>query len=439
MNIDNFLIKNVHIVPGSTVILGISGGPDSMALLSLMQEFTKKVSLKLVVAHVNHNVRKESDNELLMVKKYCEDNNIIFESTKFTDYEGYNFHAEARDKRYEYFNSLIDKYDAKYLMTAHHGDDLVETVIMRLVRGSTMKGYAGIESIIDNGKYQIVRPLLLYTKEDLVKYDDTNHIPYAVDASNKDDKYMRNRIRNHILPLLKKEDSNVQDKFIKFSKLITDYSNYADSNVKKIMPSLYKDNILYLDEFNKQEDLIQRLIIQQILLSIYHDDVNLLDDNNVDEIIKLIKSDKPNITLKLPNNYICVKAYNQMVIKEDNEVIKYDYTFDKKIKLPNNRIIKVVSSCEEDTNYVSRFSYDEIELPLHIRTMHIGDEMIVRGLNGTKKTGDIFTNSKVNKEERDTWPIVTDNSGKIIWIPGIKKSSISHRKNEKYDIILKYL
>ena len=89
MNIDNFLIKNVHIVPGSTVILGISGGPDSMALLSLMQEFTKKVSLKLVVAHVNHNVRKESDNELLMVKKYCEDNNIISDLGRyFTNKDG---------------------------------------------------------------------------------------------------------------------------------------------------------------------------------------------------------------------------------------------------------------------------------------------------------------------------------------------------------------
>jgi tRNA(Ile)-lysidine synthase len=439
MNIDNFLIKNVHIVPGSTVILGISGGPDSMALLSLMQEFTKKVPLKLVVAHVNHNVRKESDNELLMVKKYCEDNNIIFESTKFTDYEGYNFHAEARDKRYEYFNSLIDKYDAKYLMTAHHGDDLVETVIMRLVRGSTMKGYAGIESIIDNDKYQIIRPLLPYTKEDLIKYDDINYIPYAVDSSNKDDKYMRNRIRNHILPLLKKEDSNVQEKFIKFSNLITDYYNYAEEHVQKIMPKVYQDNKLNLVIFKKQEELIQRLIIQNVLLSIYKDKISLIDDNNVDEIIKIVNTNKPNITISLPNDYCCVKEYNYLVFKKTSNKEDYDVIFDKEVYLPSGKRIMQVDSCEEDTNYVSRFDLNDIELPLHIRTKKQGDIMIVRGLNGSQKVGDIFTNAKINKEDRDIWPIVTDNSGKIIWIPGVKKSSISHRKNEKYDIILRYL
>ena len=155
----NFLLNEIGITYGDTVVVGVSGGPDSMALLHLLSQLKLEIDIYIVCAHVNHNVREESESEKLFIEKYCDNNQIIFESMKIEEYGDDNFHNEARTKRYTYFDSIVKKYDAKYLITAHHGDDLMETILMRIVRGSTFKGYAGFSKILDMGSYKILRPL----------------------------------------------------------------------------------------------------------------------------------------------------------------------------------------------------------------------------------------------------------------------------------------
>ena len=193
-NVYNFL-DNLGINKNDTLIVGVSYGPDSMFLLSLLKTYFN--NNKIVCAHVHHNHRKESDKEALDLKKYCDENNIIFEFMKIDSYVNNKFtEEEARNKRYEFFDELMNKYNAKYLFTAHHGDDLTETILMRIVRGSSIGGYSGIQLTSKRNNYELVRPLLYLNKEFIVNYCDENNIPYAVDITNLTDEQTRNRYRN---------------------------------------------------------------------------------------------------------------------------------------------------------------------------------------------------------------------------------------------------
>ena len=211
VNIENdFSFNN-----GDIIVVGCSAGPDSMALIDSLLKIRDKYNLQLVVAHVNHNVRVESFEEAQYVKKYCEDNKLLFETMLIEKYGDDNFENEARNIRYNFFESLVQKYGANYLMTAHHGDDLIETIMMRIVRGSNLSGYGGFKKIVDMDYYKIVRPLIGYTKSELEEYDKENGVKYYIDVSNSKDEYTRNRYRKYILPFLKEENSNVHLKFLK--------------------------------------------------------------------------------------------------------------------------------------------------------------------------------------------------------------------------------
>ncbi len=129
----------------SIIVVGVSGGPDSMCLLHLLCELKKQLNLKIIVAHMNHKVRKQSEDEAKYVKEFSEENHLIYEYFELKDIPKSNFHSEARIIRYKFFNELINKYNANYLMTAHHGDDLIETILMRIQRGSNLKGYSGFD------------------------------------------------------------------------------------------------------------------------------------------------------------------------------------------------------------------------------------------------------------------------------------------------------
>src|SRR5574344_1176744 len=189
----SYIKNNIELDSTDNIVIGVSGGPDSMALLYIMNEFRKKIGFKIICAHVNHNMRKASDQEKIDLENYCKENNIIFEYIKIEKWGDDNFHNEARSVRYNFFEELIEKYGAKYLMTAHHADDLMETILMRIVRGSTLKGYSGFSRVIKKEDYTVVRPLITKTKAELLEYVEANNIKYATDESNNEDHYTRNR------------------------------------------------------------------------------------------------------------------------------------------------------------------------------------------------------------------------------------------------------
>jgi len=203
-----FYLKNL-IKKDDTIVVATSGGPDSMCLLHLLCELNRELNFKIVVAHINHNLRKESLEEAEYVKKFAEENKLIFEYREIKEYNN-NVESDAREKRYIYFKEIVNKYQAKYLMTAHHGDDLMETILMRLTRGSSLKGYSGFKKVTKVDNFMIIRPLITLTKKEITDYMDTNNFKYFVDKSNFSRKYTRNRYRLDALPFFKKENKNVK-------------------------------------------------------------------------------------------------------------------------------------------------------------------------------------------------------------------------------------
>lgn len=419
-----------------TVVIGVSGGPDSMCLLSLLGELKNILNLRIVVCHVNHNVREQSLLEEEYVKQYCLDNKYIFEYLKLGKLKG-NFEAEARKKRYEFFDTIVKKYNAKYLMTAHHGDDLVESVLMKIIRGSNLSGYKGFSMIKEYNGYKIVRPLLYYTKEDIEKYLDNKKIKYYIDETNMLDEHLRNRIRHNILPSLKNENKMVHNKFLEFSKEIEETDNYLQNFTNKLLDKMYINNVLDLKLFNEEDEFIKLRIIGEILHRIYKEDLYLIRDNNCYEIKKLIDSCKPNGIVMLPNNIKLVKAYDKLYVSENVVVDNNRYELED-VNIINNQVIEKLDKSSDTSNYVTKINSCDVKLPLYIRTRKDGDKVSIKNFNGTKKLKDILIDSKINKEFRDKLLLVVDSNDEIIWIPGIKKTKFDKDFNEKYDIILKY-
>ena len=435
MNID----KKIKFNLGDKIVIGCSTGPDSMALVDMLLKIRKKYNLELIIAHVNHNVRKESAIEEKFLEKYCIENNIIFESMTIEEYGDDNFHNEARHIRYNFFETIINKYLANYLMTAHHGDDLIETILMRIVRGSNLKGYSGFKEIVDMGNYKIIRPLIYFTKKELEEYDKENDVKYFIDSSNEKDKYTRNRYRKYVLPFLKKEDKDVHLKFLKFSRTLFEANNFIDKVTNKAIDRCYRDNVIKVNLFLEEEPFIQREILYYILSEFYQDDLILINDKHIDLLIKILKSKRSNSMINLPNNVIAIKKYNEMsLVRDVAQISGYEMEFDSYVLLPNNHSIEKIDSTTDNSNFICKLNSNEIVLPLIIRTRKIGDKIKVKGLNGTKKVKDIFIDKKISLSDRDNWPIVLDSSGKVVWIPGIKKSKFDKKSNEEYDIILKY-
>ena len=433
-----YLYLNELLKDNDKIVIATSGGPDSMALLYLTMQVKKNI--KIICAHVNHNTGRVGQNEEQeYVKNFCKKNNIIFETMKIENYSDDNFENEARNKRYEYFDKIIKKYEAKYLLTAHHGDDLMETILMRIVRGSSLKGYAGFMKETQKKNYKVIRPLIEVTKDDILKYNEQNQIKYFIDKTNYDENYTRNRYRKNILPKLKEEDKNVHLKFYKFSKILNEYNNYIDKEVENKLKKIYVDNTLDLDLLKKEEKIIALKIINIILENIYQENLFLITDIHSLMIYELAFNKKANTKINLPNNLIVSKNYNKLkFIKEEEQKDDYEVEIIDYVKLPNNHQINVIESIDSDSNYICRLSKKDVLFPLHVRNRKDGDKMEIKGLNGTKKINDIFINSKIVMEERNKWPIVVDSKGTIVWLPGLKKSKFDKTKYEKYDIILKY-
>lgn len=437
INLDDILKKlDKTIKENETVITATSGGPDSMALLSLLIKLSKTKKITIICAHVNHNLRKESQEEAIMVEKYANENNLIFEKMEINHYEG-NTENYARTQRYNFFEKLIKKYNATYLLTAHHGDDLTETILMRMVRGSSLKGYSGFQEITDNGTYKIYRPLITKTKDELLNYVKTNNIPYAVDKTNFSEEYTRNRYRLNILPILKKENKSVHLKFLKFSETLKLYDDHINKEVNEKLNKIYQKNNLNLNLFENEDELIKRKILYQILNNLYYKNISLITDNHVELILNIIESSRPNLKINLPSKVLVIKNYQNLYFTQNTEIKPYSFTFKDKLILPNNQIL-IKEETEDTSNYTIRLNSKELSLPLIVRTRQNGDKMEIKNLNGHKKIKDIFINEKISETARNSWPILTDQNNQIIWLPGLKKSKFDKQKHENYDIIIRY-
>lgn len=435
----DYLLKDLQIKYGDSVVVGTSGGPDSMCLLHLLLRIKQALDIQIICAHVNHNSGRPGQIEdQKFVEKYCKKNGIVFETMIIEEYGDDNFHNEARSIRYNFFSKLAKKYNSKYIFTAHHADDLMETILMRIVRGSTLRGYSGFSKVVKMDNYTVVRPLIHVTKQQILTYLKDNKVKYVIDTSNDKDIYTRNRFRKYIVPEFRKEDPLVHEKFYKFSKVLLEYNEYIDKQVSRLYKKVCPDNVLNIDEFLRQEQLIQTKIIYLMLEKIYQDDLMLLTDKHSEIIINLINSKKANSTIHLPNNIQAIKSYNTLELTKLNIKDIYEIQISDYVNLPNGKNIEIIKTSKIDDNNICRIDLDTVKQPLYVRNRQTGDKMTVKGMLGRKKISDIFIDCKIPMEQRDLWPVVCDANDNIIWLPGLKKSKFCKAKDEKCDIILKY-
>lgn len=430
---------NSLLASGDTIVIGLSGGPDSMCLLDIISSLDKNINI--ICAHINHNIREESKNEMAFIRKYCKTKKITLETTTFDKKslnENYN-ELELREKRYLFFEEILKKYNAKYLFTAHHGDDLVETILMRITRGSTLKGYTGFQIETTKRNYRIIKPLIFMTKDDIELYNKEHDIPSVKDKTNDEDNYTRNRYRHNVLPFLKKENKDIHLKYLKFSRELLKYYNFVDKIISEEIENRYNKKILDITSFDKLDKLIQTKIIEYILDDNYDRNLYLVNDKHITLILDIINSPKPNVEINLPDNLRITKTYNKLKItRKKKECSTYNLIINNEVTLPNGKMIKMIEDTDKNSNYYIKLNSKEIRLPLYVRTRKDGDKMVVKNMTSSKKLKDIFINCKLSKEERDMQPIVVDSGGEIIWLPGLKKSKFDKSKGENYDIILWY-
>ena len=180
-----------------------------------------------------------------------------------------------------------------------------------------------------------------------------------------------------------------------------------------------------------------RLLIQKVLFEIYGDDISYIEDKHLELVLNLIYSDKANMVVNLPRGKLAYKFYNKIEIKDKEEINSYDYILEDELDLSLGKIFKVYSTDIVKSNYIIRLNSSDIKKPIHVRSRKFGDRIELK--NGSKKVGEILSEAKINKLDRDRYPIVCDDNGKILWIPGVKKSKFDRQINEEYDIIIKYI
>lgn len=415
------------------VVVGVSAGPDSMCLLNLLEKKTNKI----IVCHINHNIREQSIIEEEYLKTYCQEHNLIFESMTIKEYKENNFENEARKIRYKYYEEILNKYNSNKLFLAHHGDDLIETILMKIERVSNIEGYAGIKRISKLKNYDIIRPLLPYTKEDIITYNKSHNITYYIDSSNTNIDYTRNWYRHKVLPILKEKDKNIHLKFLKYSETLQEYNEYIDREINKKLSTIYQNNIINIDVLNKEDYFLKKNILYYIMNDIYNNESNIITEKHIQNILTMINSNKPNLSINMPQNKILVKEYNKLYIKKNiKEEKKYKIIFEDTTKIDSLEI-KKVSEEESDGNNICRLNSKDIKFPLYIRNRKDGDYMILKNSNYKKKIKEIFIENKLPISKRNNYPLLVDSDDKVLWIPNMKKSNLCYKKDENYDIIIK--
>lgn len=242
MKINDFFTQNKILLAKQTFVLAISGGPDSMALLDMMNSIKDRYHLKLIAAHFDHQLRPDSGQEEVVIKQYCQRHRLIFENGYWDKKKQPNvgIEAAARHYRYAFLAKIVSKYQANYLVTAHHNDDLLENILLKFIRSGNPEEMNSLQEIGQMHGTTLLRPLLSFSKQELLDYDLTQKISFIEDKTNAEDETMRNRLRHYVIPLLKQENPALKENGLRFIKHMDILKKLAQKQIQKItQPELF--------------------------------------------------------------------------------------------------------------------------------------------------------------------------------------------------------
>ncbi|KAA0258179.1 tRNA lysidine(34) synthetase TilS [Deferribacter autotrophicus] len=394
------LFESCQILKDRNVIIALSGGKDSVSLLHFFKENQSVIGVNSFVAcHINHHIRENSDADAMFCKKLCEEWGVkfyLFDIYVYDYVKNYNMSIEeaGRILRYEKLYFLLKELNYDFILTAHHKDDLIENFFIRVFRGTPIYNLSGFN--IDE---KIFRPLIDIEREEIEYYVNFFKIPFVEDITNRDERYLRNWIRNRILKEIKSYNKGFYNNIERLINESKELKNYLDKKVSLDYEITNFNFVSFeLEKFNKLENYEKRYFLMNLLLRYIK-----AEKKYVDELIKIIQK-KTSKRINLPNNFLFEKSISRCYLFK-NEYLK------------SFEIVKDYGETEIVVKHLGKivtFDNDMINKKLIVRNRRKGDKF--KG----KKLKDIFIDKKIDLIIRDTAILVEEN-GNIIWAEHISK------------------
>ena len=449
----NYIKENKMIKAGETVVVGVSGGADSVCLLHMLSKHRRLLDIKLLAVHIHHGIRGESaDRDAAFVEEMCRREDIPFFLYKYNipalaKERGLSEEEAGRNARYEAFSKCLEENGvlaSGKIAVAHNKDDLAETMLFNLVRGAGLKGLKGISAVRNN----IIRPVLCLERQEIEEYIKANKLEYIVDETNLTEEYTRNKIRLNIMPRIKESiNSGVVSHMETTASNLSLIDDYMESQCEKEMARIVivKGEGLVIEEegFNNLHKAMQGYVVKRCIYQVARKakDISSVHINSVIELMTMTVGKK----VCLPYEIIAVKEYDGVYIytsREDNSIERKEmlvvdiektgeYIY-KDGKVEASFVIEEDSYNESifiENKYTKWIQCDIMKVNLQLRTRRQGDYIVVDDKGSKKKLKDFFIDIKIPKEERDNILLLA-NGSEIVWIIGYRLN-YSYRVQEK--------
>ena len=420
---------NFPFLKDKKLLIAISGGVDSVVLTHLLHELNFDISL----AHCNFQLReKESDLdeefiELLAQKTSNQIFKIKFDTEQFALKNKLSTQIAARELRYNWFQEVIKKHNFDYVLTAHHADDNLETFLINLTRGSGLDGFTGIPKINGN----IVRPLLAFSREEILAYAKTNTIDWREDASNATTKYIRNKIRHKVLPVLKEINPNLLETFAKTlenlqesKQIIEDKIADISSEVINSKNDVLKINIEKIIQLSNPKAYLYQLL-KEYNFTEWNDVYNLLSAQSGKQIFsKTHRLIKDRAFLLLSKTVISNEKELFLIDESQSEIIHPIHL--------NFEVVQQKPTENKQTIYVDK---DLLKYPLIVRKWQNGDYLYPQGMQGKKKLSKYFKDEKLSLLEKENTWLLCNSENEIIWVLNYRQDNRFSLKNTSNNIL----
>ena len=424
IKIDKTVKKFNMLQRGDIVVVGVSGGADSMLLLSYFIQKQNEFDLKLIVANVEHGIRgEESEKDSAFVEAFCTEHGVEFHCLRINapalaKEAGQGVEEYSRNRRYEFFES----FDADKIATAHNLSDNVETVLFRLSRGTSLKGCRGIPAVRGN----IIRPLIELSSDEIRNECRDKDIPFVVDSTNSDNRYSRNHIRNVVIPDFEKLNPSFENAFSRFIISANEDCDYLDSEAEECLDICIKENALDIEKLSA----FNAAIIKRVLLLFAQKNGVTLDELHLSGVFELLSKRGK---YQIEKSFFAISDLKTLRIDEicsESPSFKYE-----------KRIVDIsdfLNNCELSAKEFDFYcDCDKISGDIIIRSRIEGDRISPEKRKCTKTLKKLFNELKIPEDKRKSYPIIADNIGVI----GIAKLCRDERvcidKNTKSVLLLK--
>lgn len=389
----------------SCLVVGVSGGMDSMVLLDLLRKQRESFA-QLIVAHVNHGMRQSAIEDQLFVQAYCQQHNIMFQTNQ--DVPHLTSEQDARVYRYRFFDQVIASYQGTHLVLAHHQQDQVETVLMNLIRGKSLQAISGmVNSRAYKSGVQLVRPLLRYTRQDIENYQQTEQLAYVEDETNQLLTYTRNRFRHDILPVLRKEQGTSDKQVSRFAEQLREKLEVIEVLLEPILASVIEGDRISGAQFRAYPHSIQTEIVQH-----YLEKIDCLTWRNVAQVLRLMQQTNGERYIDLgQSKRFCVSYGDGFLLPDKKPEEWHPITVSHEVPVSvSDWMVQLTLGMTES----SVLEVSDDQLPLVVRRRRDGDVMTVNGM--TKKISRLCIDLKIPKFERSELLVVVDKMDKVLAI-----------------------